>query len=188
MPNRNKKIELVFFLMMAVALTAYVQTFIRYPALSTGLVFTMPLMVAFTVRYRAWGVIAAALGVTLGAGLLRDNGFLISGLQGLGALHGLVLTKMAYRYMAPKYGIDAYGRDILGSLSNLRNRLFFAGFGALVPVVVITIFILGMERKLNFISSAEYILNITGVIGWGFTATLLFAPVIMYCLPKGNNP
>lgn len=187
MPNRIRKLELVFFLTLTITMAAYTQTFIRYPALNTGLIFTMPLMVAFTVRYGIWGVVSAALGVTLGAGILRDNGIVISGLQGLGVLHGLVLTKMAYRYMAPKYGIDIYGRDILGISSNLRNRLFFAGFGALVPVGVTAMFVFGMERKLNFISSVAYILNITGVIGWGFTATVLVAPVILVYLLKGKT-
>lgn len=187
MPGRINKLEIVFFLTLTVTVVAYIQTFLDFPALNTGLVFTMPLMVAFTIRYGVWGVVSAALGVTLGAGLLRGDNFIVSGLMGLGAVHGLVLTKLAYRHLAPRYGIDVLGWDILGISSKLKNRLFFAGFGALAPVVVTAMFIFGMERKINVISSVEYILHMTGVIGWGFAATVLLAPVILVYLLKGKT-
>jgi hypothetical protein len=147
--NPNPPITVGQLAAVAVAAGVYViLSWVGVIALPTGFFSVSALFVAigfgipFTLWFGGWGFVIGFLGGFIGSGLLTGTPILVAIPFGFVDFLQFGIPLLAYRLLAPRFGVDQLGRDVY----TLKGFLFFVltsvipnnGLGALLGVAILT--------------------------------------------------
>jgi len=147
--NPNPPVTVIQIVSVAVAAGVYVVlSWVGVIALPTGFFSVSALFVAvgfgipFAIWFGGWGFIIGFLGGFLGSGLLTGTPILVAIPFGFVDFFQFGIPLLAYRLLAPRFGLDQLGRDVY----TLKGFIFFVltsvlpnnGIGALVGVGILT--------------------------------------------------
>ncbi|OGO67699.1 MAG: hypothetical protein A2Z49_03210 [Chloroflexi bacterium RBG_19FT_COMBO_56_12] len=148
--NPNPPVTVMQIVAVAVAAGVYVVlSWVGVIALPTGFFSVSALFVAvgfgipFAIWFGGWGFIIGFLGGFLGSGLLTGTPILVAIPFGFVDFFQFGIPLIAYRLLAPRFGLDQLGRDVY----TLKGFIFFVltsvlpnnGIGALVGVGILTV-------------------------------------------------
>ncbi|MCX5751243.1 MAG: MASE1 domain-containing protein [Candidatus Saganbacteria bacterium] len=102
----------------------------------SSLYFSIAFLMAFTLWFGGWGILAAYIAGVFGAGILSGLPLNTSLLLGLADVVEVVIPFIMYRTLARLMDINPSGKGILNNKNWVSNWAFFLSFAVVIPSIV----------------------------------------------------
>jgi hypothetical protein len=144
----------------------------------SALYVAMGFLAPFTLWFSGWGLVIATLAGIIGAGILSGMPLGVALVFGLVDMVSCLPILIAYRWLAPKFGLDPLGRDVYTP----KGFVFFFLVVSAVTRLVSATYGIGVLYLFGLIPPDAVPISILGWFIGDMIVTVVIAPILMRAL------
>jgi hypothetical protein len=180
--NPNPPITVASLVTIALAAGVYtILSWLGVVGLPMGFVGVSALFIAigfgipFVIWFGAWGLLIGYIGSFLGAGLLSGIPFLIDIPYAAVDLIQFGVPLLAYRLLAPRFGVHPLGKDVFTG----KGFVFFLLFCCIIPNGLGALYGISILTSVGFIPPDAFGISVLGWWVGNMISSLIIAPILL---------